>query len=119
MKGTTVTQFKELLPVSTAINKLSSRRKSVMMKLQNSWGKQTLRDLEKLTNLLGAPGSHLNLSIISPGCIAVHWLCLPSIVPELEKAIIAAASSLCAEGVQQVFIGDRLVLEPGKGIIFH
>ena len=118
MKGTTVAHFKELFPASATTKKLSAEKKPIIMKLQNSWLERTLEDLDNLVRYnLGVPGSHLHLSTVITGCIAVHWLCPTDVVPELEEAITAAANSLRAEGVQQVSIGDRLVLEPIEGTI--
>ena len=117
MKGAIVAKFKELLPDSATTKKLSAEKKPLIMKLQNYWLDRTLEDLNNLVRYhLGVPASHLHLSTVTTGCISVHWLCPIDAVPELEKAIIAAANSLRAEGVQQVSIGDKLVLEPTEGI---
>ena len=52
MKGTTVAQFKELLPTSIATSKLFARKEHVIMKLRSFWDEQTLEDLDELKKLL-------------------------------------------------------------------
>ena len=83
----------------------------VRLKLQNFWGERTLNDLTKLVGLLGVPGTHLHLTRVNEGCIAVTWLCPTSYVRELKQAIDQAAGSLRAEGVLQVFTGEEMVLD--------
>ena len=117
MESTTVAKFIKLFPASATMSKISSGKKCVTMKLQNYWGEHTLEDLDKLVHfLLGVSANHLHLSTMSPGCIAVHWLCPTDALPELEKAILAAATSLHFDGVKEVTIGGRHVLNPTKGI---
>ena len=119
MGSTTVAQFKELLPASTATDKLPARSKNVIMKLQNHWEGNTLKNLKLFIQILGIPGNYLHLSTVSKNSIVVHWLCATDKVPELEEAITASAKGLYAEGVEQIFIGGRLVLEftePTQGI---
>ena len=83
----------------------------VRLKLLNTWGAHTLHDLTKLVGLLGVPGTHLHLSRVEEGCIAVTWLCSTSYIRELKQAIDRAAGSLQAEGVLQVFTGEEIVLD--------
>ena len=116
MRSTTVAQFKDLLPASTAI---PARKKPVIMKLQNYWEENTLNNLKMFIQILGIPGNHLHLLKVSKNSIVVHWLCPTDKVPELEEAIAAAAMTLHAKGVEQISIGGRPVLdftEPTQGI---
>ena len=83
----------------------------VKLKLLNTWGTRTLDDLTKLVGLLGVPGTHLHLTSVEEGCIAVTWLCSTSYIRELKLAIDRAAGSLRAEGVLQVFTGEEMVLD--------
>ena len=83
----------------------------VRLKLQNFWGERTLDDLTKLVGLLGVPSTHLHLTRVDEGCIAVTWLCSTSYIRELIQAIYRAAGSLRAEGVLQVFTGEEMVLD--------
>ena len=83
----------------------------VRLKLQNIWDEHTLDDLTKLVSLLGVPSTHLHLTRVEEGCIAVTWLCSTSYIRELKQAIDRAAGSLQAEGVLQVFTGEEMVLD--------
>ena len=111
MTGTTLCQFKTLFPASATPSVLSARMVPVRLKLLNTWGTHTLDDLTKLVGLLGVPGTHLHLTRVEEGCIAVTWLCSTSYVTELKQAIDQAAGSLRAEGVLQVFTGEEMVLD--------
>ena len=112
MASTTVTQFKQLFPATATSSKLSSRKLPVKLKLENDWGSETLDDLIKLVNRFGVSGSHLHLSKVEDGCIAVIWLCSTTEVKQLKMAILEAAGSLQTMGVLQVFVGEEeLVLE--------
>ena len=111
MSSTTLSQFRTLIPASATPSVLSARRVHVRLKLQNFWGERTLDDLTKLVGLLGVPGTHLHLTRVNEGCIAVTWLCSTSHVRELKQAINQAAGSLRAEGVLQVFTGEEMVLD--------
>ena len=122
LTSTTVQQFKDQFPATTSHNKVSPSMKPVIMKLEDNWGTQTLMNLTKLTcKLLHVPGSHLHLLQlgVEDGCVAVHWLCPISMIFNLEEAITAAADPLYTEGVQQIFIDCKSVLNfavTGKGI---
>ena len=111
MSGTTLCQFKTLFPASATPSVLSAKMLPVKLKLLNTWGKRTLDDLTKLVGLLGVPGTHLQLTKVDKGCIAVTWLCSTSYIRELKQAIDQAAGSLKAEGVLQVFTGEEMVLD--------
>ena len=126
MGGTTLSQFKKLLPASSATDKLprgnsrlvtpgkkATRKKHIIMKLQNYWGERTLKDLKMLTQMLGDPGDDLQLSKVTKNSIIVHWL-YPT-ESEVEEALTAAAKSLHAEGVEQISIVLDLC-EPPQGI---
>ena len=112
MASATVSQFKQLFPATATSSRLSSDKVSVKLKLMNYWDKDTLDDLTKLVALFGVSGSHLHLSKVEDGCIAVTWLCSTSEVKQLKMAILEATGSLQTMGVLQVFIGEEeLVLE--------
>ena len=114
MASTTVSQFKQLFPATATSSKLSSGKLSFTLKLENDWGSDTLHDLTKLVKRFGVSGSHLHLSKVENGCIAVIWLCSTTEVKQLKMAImlLEAAGSLQTMGVLQVFIGEEeLVLE--------
>ena len=111
MSGTTLSQFRTLFPASTTPSEQSAKMVHVRLKLQNIWGERTLDDLTKLVNLLGVPGTHLHLTKVNEGCIAVTWLCSTSYIRELKQAIDQAAGSLRAEGVLQVFTDEEMVLD--------
>ena len=114
MASTTVSQFKQLFPATATSSKLSSGKLSFTLKLENDWGSDTLHDLTKLVKRFGVSGSHLHLSKVEDGCIAVIWLCSTTEVKQLKMAImlLEAAGSLQTMGVLQVFIGEEeLVLE--------
>ena len=114
MASTTVSQFKQLFPATATSSKLSSGKVSFTLKLENDWGSDTLHDLAKLVKRFGVSGSHLHLSKVEDGCIAVIWLCSTTEVKQLKMAImlLEAAGSLQTMGVLQVFIGEEeLVLE--------
>ena len=112
MASTTVSQFKQLFPATATSSKVSSGKVSFTLKLENDWGSDTLQDLTKLVNKFGVSGSHLHLSKVEDGCIAVIWLCSTTEVKQLKMAILEAAGSLQTMGVLQVFIGEEeLVLE--------
>ena len=112
MASATVSQFKQLFPATATSSKLLSGKVSVKLKLKNYWDKDTLDDLTKLVALLGVSGSHLHLSKVEDGCIAVTWLCSTSEVKQLKMTILEATGSLQTMGVLQVFIGEEeLVLE--------
>ena len=109
MTSTTVSQFKQLFPATATPSKLSSGKVSFTLKLKNDWGSHTIKDLTKLVKMFG---SHLHLSKVEDGCIAVIWLCSTTEVKQLKMAILEAAGSLQTMGVLQVFIGEEeLVLE--------
>ena len=111
MSGTTLSQFRTLFPASATPSVLSARMVHVRLKLRNFWGEHTLDDLTKLVVLLGVPGTHLHLTRVDEGCIAVTWLCSTSYIRELKQAIDRAAGSLQAEGVLQVFTGEEMLLD--------
>ena len=112
MASTTVNQFKQLFPATATSSKLSLGKLSFTLKLENDWGSDTLDDLTKLVNKFGVSGSHLHLSKVEDGCIAVIWLCSTTEVKQLKIAILEAAGSLQIMRVLQVFIGEEeLVLE--------
>ena len=111
MTSTTLCQFRSLFPASATPSVLSARMVPVRLKLQNFWGEHTLDDLKKLVGLLGVPGTHLHLTRVNEGCIAVTWLCSTSYDRELKQAIDQAAGSLRAEGVLQVFTDEEMVLD--------
>ena len=111
MNSATLTQFRTLFPASVIPSEQSDEMVHVRMKLHNYWGEHTLDDLKKLAGLLGVPGTHLQLTRVDEGCIAVTWLCSTSYIRELKQAIDQAAGSLRAEGVLQVFTGEEMVLD--------
>ena len=111
MTGTTVNQFKELFPVSATPSKLSADKIPIKLKLLTKWGTDTLDSLTELVGRFGVPGSHLHLSKIEEGCIAVIWLCSSTDVKELNGAILSAADSLQNRGVMEVLVGEELVLK--------
>ena len=112
MASTTVSQFKQLFPATATPSKLLSGKVSFTLKLENDWGSDTLDDLTKLVNKFGVSGSHLHLSKVEDGCIAVIWLCSTTEVKQLKMAILETAGSLQTLRVLQVFIGEEeLVLE--------
>ena len=112
MASTTVSQFKQLFPANATSSKLSSKKLPVKLKLENDWGSETLDDLIKLVNRFGVSGSHLHLSKVEDGCIAVIWLCSTTEVKQLKTAILEVSGSLQTMGVLQVFIEEEeLVLE--------
>ena len=112
MASTTVSQFKQLFPATATSSKLTSEKVPVKLKLENDWGSETINDLVKLVNQFGVPGSHLHLSKVEDGSIAVIWLCSTTEVEQLKMAILETAGSLQTMGVLQVFIGEEeLVLE--------
>ena len=111
MTETTLCQFKTLFPASATPSVLSARMVPIRLKLLNTWGKHTLDDLTKLVGLLGIPGTHLHLSRVEEGCIAVTWLCSTSDVRELKQAIDQAAGSLQVVGVLQIFTGEEMILD--------
>ena len=112
MASTTVSQFKQLFPATATSSKLLLGKVSFTLKLENDWGSDTLQGLTKLVNKFGVSGSHLHLSKVEDGCIAVIWLCSTTEVKQLKMAILEAAGSLQTMGVLQVFIGEEeLVLE--------
>ena len=111
MTSTTLSQFRTLIPASATPSVLSAKMVPVRLKLRNFWGEHTLDDLTKLVGLLGIPSTHLHLTRVDEGCIAVTWLCSTFYVRELKQAIYQAAGSLRAEGVLQVFTGEEMVLD--------
>ena len=122
MGSTTVAQFKDLLPASIVVDELPARKEHVIMKLQNYWERKTLKNLKMFIQILGIPGNHLYLLTVSKNSIVVHWLYPTNKVPELEEAITAAAKALYDEGVEQISIEDRVVLdfaEPTQGIVIN
>ena len=110
MGGTTLSQFKQLFPVSAVSSKLLTGKISITLKLENYWGDNTLDDLKKLVGLFG---SHLHLHIekIDVGSIIVNLLCSVTVAKELKGAIVQATKSLQTLGVLQIFIGVELVFE--------
>ena len=111
MASTTVSQFKQLFPATATSSKLLAEKVAVKLKLKNDWGSHTIKDLTKLVEF-DVLGSHLHLSKIEKGCIAVTWLCSTTEVKQLKMAILEATGSLQTMGVLQVFIGEEeLVLE--------
>ena len=124
MASTTVSQFKQLFPATATSSKLSFGKVSFTLRLENDWVCHTLQDLTKLVNRFGVSGSHLHLSKVEYGCIAVIWLCSTTEVKQLKMTILEAAGSLQTMGVLQVFIGEEeLVLEcshsASTGSVYH
>ena len=111
MAKETVSQFKALFPASATPSKLLTDKSSVEIKFPNVWGTHTLDDLKNLIGLFGVPGTHLHLSNVKDGCIAVIWLCSTSLVQELKAAIVEATDELQTKGVLKVYIEEELVME--------
>ena len=111
MTGATVSHFKQLFPATATPSKLSRGKVKVKLKIENYWDKSTLDDLTKLVALLGISDSHLHLSEVGEGCIAIVWLCSSSEVKQLEMGISDSADSLQSLGVLQVFVGKKLVVD--------
>ena len=108
----------KLFPASATSSKLSTGKVSLRLKLRNKWGDSTLSDLTDIICLFGVPGDHLHLSKAGNGCIAVIWLGSISDARKLKEAIVEAADSLQKKKVLQVFIGEELVFDRDRGIIF-
>ena len=120
MASKTVNQFKALFPASATPSKLLSDKFSVELKFLSDWGNNTLDDLKRLVGRFGVPGSHLHLSKISDGCIAVIWLCSTFFFKELKTAIVEATDLLHTKGVLKVTIEWDLVLkcsQPDQGTL--
>ena len=111
MASKTVDQFKALFPASATPSKLLTGKFPVELKFLNIWGEHTLDDLKNLVCLFGVPGTHLHLSNVKDGCIAVIWLCSTLFMKELKAAIVEATDLLQTKGVLKVFIEEELVLE--------
>ena len=111
MTGTTVKQFKKLLPASAVPSKLSSGKINITLKLENYWGENTLNDLAKLVGLFGVSGECLHLAKADEGSVIVLWLCSSMNAEELKGAIDKAADELQPMGVLQVYIGEELFLD--------
>ena len=110
MSSTTLTQFKEMLPVDVKSSELSARNKiMITMKLTDYWGERTIRDLMSLVSHLGFITNHLHIVKVSEGCIAVHMLCPCHVVPELKNAVSAASDKLYENGVLQVSVEETVV----------
>ena len=119
MAGTTVKEFKALFRVPIMSSALSAEV-SIKLKLKNFWGDKTIEVLLKLVmRLLGIPGDYLHLSKVEDGCIAVIWLCSTSHIIELIAKMHEVAESLQIEGVQQVYVGEQLVLGPVEEMDQH
>ena len=111
MAGTTVNEFKALFPASVASPSPSVKKVSIKLKLKNFWGDKTLDDLLKLVmKLLGIAGDYLHLFKVEDGCVAVIWLCSTSHINELITKMHEVAYAFQIEGVQQVYVGNQLVL---------
>ena len=111
MSSATLNQFKELFPAAVKSSELSAGNKiTITLKLSNEWGDRTLQDLMSLITHLGFPTSHLHLTKVTEGCIAVHMLCPCHVVPELKNAVSAASDKLYKNGVLQVSVGEDVVL---------
>ena len=106
-----MSQFKKLFPASATPYKLSAGKTSITLKVKKQWDSDTLGDLTDLVNLFGNSGSHLHLSKVGQGCIAVTWLCSIADVKDLKKAIFEAAESFQAKKVLRVLVGDELMWE--------
>ena len=111
MSNATLSQFKHLFPATATPSKLSRGKVRVKTKTEIYWDRYTLDDLAKLVDLFGVSGSHLHLSKVEEHCMAVTWLCSTSEVKQLKFAISDNADSFMSKGVQQVFIGEDLLLE--------
>ena len=111
MASTTVSQFKKLFPASATPYKLSAGKISTTLKIKKQWDSDTLDDLADLVNLFGDSGSHLHLSKVERGCIAITWLCSIIDVKDLKEAIFEAAESFQAKKVLRVLVGDELMWE--------
>ena len=111
MASKTVNQFKALFPALATPSKLLAEKFSVELKFLNVWGERTIDDMKNLVSLFGVPGTHLHLSNVKDGCIAVVWLCSTSFIKELKAAIVEATDLLQTKGVLKVFIEEELVLE--------
>ena len=122
MASKTVNQFKALFPASATPSKLLTGKFSVELKFLNVWGNRTLDDLKNLVGLFGVPGTHLHLSNVKDGCIAVIWICSISFIKELKAATVEATDLLQTKGVLKVFIEKNLILEcsqPDQGTVYE
>ena len=77
----------------------------------------TLQDLTKLVYKFGVSGSHLHLSKVEDGCIAVTWLCSIAEVKQLKMAILEVSDTLQPMGVMQVLLGDEELIS-ATGIVW-
>ena len=109
MASKTVNQFKALFPASATPSKLLAEKFSVELKFLNVWGERTIDDMKNLVSLFGVPGTHLHLSNVKDGCIAVIWLCSTLFIKELEAAIVKATKLLKTKGVLKIFIDEEEV----------
>ena len=69
--------------------------------------------------LLGIASDYLHLFKVEDGCVAVIWLCSTSHINELSTKMCEVADSLQIEGVQQVYVGDQLLLGPVEAMDQH
>ena len=81
-------------------------------------GRSTLGDLTALISLFEVFLVIIFISQKHNGCIAVIWLGSISDARKLKEAIVEAADSLQKKEVLQVFIGEELVFDHDRGIIF-
>ena len=108
-----MSQFKKLFPASATPYKLSAGTDTVItLKVKKQWDSDTLDDLTNLVKLFGDSGSHLHLSKVGQGCIAVTWLCSIADVKDLKKAILEAAESFQAKKVLRVLVQPK---QPTQG----
>ena len=113
-------KLKALFPASVTSPAPSAEKVSIKLKLKNFWGDKTFDDLLKLVmKLLGIASDYLHLFKVEDGCVAVIWLCSTSHINERITKMCEVADSLQIEGVQQVYVGDKLLLGPVEAMDQH
>ena len=117
MTSATVSQFKQLFPATATPSRLTFGKVFFTLKQENDWGSDTLQDLTKLVNKFGVSGSHLHLSKVEDGCIAVTWLCSIAEVKQLKMTILEVSDTLQPMGVMQVLLGDEELIS-ATGIVW-
>ena len=116
LSNTSVKEFKNALQTQILD---ASTVESVVLKLNEIKGEDTLRNLKKLTyHFFGNSSKALVHCKVGPGCVCITWLVPMSLVPTLT--VMAERHSrdyLTKQGVLQLVIG-YLQIFPNQGLFF-